>query len=101
MARTASTAYLRGTGAAHHLLSITRSEQPEVLAVTFNSASRKDVDALAGSVRAHGGSIPQTPAAIDDLKAAQRRIGFASGLKGCLTLRAGNRKRTPAGIRIE
>jgi catechol 2,3-dioxygenase len=65
-ARTASAVYLRGTGAAHHLLSITRSEQPEVLSVTFNSASRKDVDALAGSVPAHGGRILRAPAAIDE-----------------------------------
>ncbi len=65
-ARTATTVYLRGTGAAHHLLSLTHTEQPEVLAVTLNSASRKEVDALAASVPAYGGSILRAPGAIDE-----------------------------------
>ena len=65
-ARSASTVYLRGTGAAHHLLSLTRSEQPELLAVTLNSPSRKEVDALAQSVPAHGGSILRAPGAITE-----------------------------------
>ena len=55
-ARSATTVYLRGTGAAHHLLSLTQTEKPELLAVTFNAASRKEVDALAQSVPAHGGA---------------------------------------------
>ena len=65
-ARSATTVYLRGTGAAHHLLSLTRSEQPELLAVTLNSPSRKEVDALAQSVPAHGGSILRAPGAITE-----------------------------------
>ena len=65
-ARTATTVYLRGTGAAHHLLSLTHSAQPAVLAITLNSASRKDIDALAASVPAHGGSILRAPGAIDE-----------------------------------
>ena len=65
-ARTASTVYLRGTGAAHHLLSLTQSEQPQMLAVTLNSASRKEIDALAESVPAHGGSILRAPGPIDE-----------------------------------
>ena len=65
-ARTDAVVCLRGTGAAHHLLSLTRTDQPQVLAVTLNSASRKDVDALAVSVPAHGGSILRAPGAIDE-----------------------------------
>ena len=65
-ARSASTVYLRGTGAAHHLLSLTRTDQPELLAVTLNCASRKDVDVLAESVPAHGGIILRAPGAITE-----------------------------------
>ena len=65
-ARSASTVYLRGTGAAHHLLSLTQTAQPELLAVTLNSASRQDVDALAQSVPAHGGTILRAPGAISE-----------------------------------
>ena len=64
--RTDSVVCLRGTGAPHHLLSLTQTEQPQVLAVTLNSASRKDVDALVVSVPAHGGSILRAPGAIDE-----------------------------------
>jgi len=65
-ARTASTVYLRGTGAAHHLLSLTQTERPELLAVTLHSPSRKEVDALAQSVPAHGGRVLRAPGAIDE-----------------------------------
>jgi catechol 2,3-dioxygenase len=65
-ARTASTVCLRGTGAAHHLLSLTHSEQPEVLAVTLSCASRKEVDALAQAVPAHGGTVLRAPGAMDE-----------------------------------
>ena len=65
-ARTASTVYLRGTGAAHHLLSLTHSPQPELLAVTLNSASRKDIDTLAQTVPAHGGTILRAPGPLNE-----------------------------------
>ena len=65
-ARTATTVYLRGTGAAHHLLSLTQTAQPELLAVTLGSASRQDIDALAQAVPAHGGTILRGPAAIGE-----------------------------------
>ena len=65
-ARSATTVYLRGTGAEHHLLSITQTDQPELLAVTFNAASRKEVDALAQAVPAHGGAILRAPAALTE-----------------------------------
>lgn len=65
-ARNANTVYLRGTGPAHHLLSLTRTPQPELLAVTLNSASRREVDALARSVPAHGGTVLRAPGAMDE-----------------------------------
>ncbi len=65
-ARTATTVYLRGTGAPHHLLSLTHTEQPELLAVTLNCASRKEVEALAQSVPAHGGTILRAPGPITE-----------------------------------
>ena len=60
-ARTPGTVYLRGTGPAHHLLSLTHSATPELLAVTLNSPSRREVDALAHAVPAHGGAILRGP----------------------------------------
>ena len=65
-ARTATTVYLRGTGAAHHLLSITQSDQPELLAVTLNSPSRVEIEALALAVPANGGSVLRAPGAITE-----------------------------------
>ncbi|MFN0161479.1 MAG: VOC family protein [Burkholderiales bacterium] len=65
-ARTATAVYLRGTGADHHLLSLTRSEEPELLAVTLNCASRREVESLARSVPAHGGTILHAPGAISE-----------------------------------
>ena len=65
-ARGPSTVFLRGTGPAHHILSLTRTEPPEILAVTFNAASRRDVDALAASVPAAGGSVLKAPGRFDE-----------------------------------
>lgn len=65
-ARTDATVYLRGTGADHHLLSITQSGQPEVLAVTLRAQSRTEVDAVARSVPAQGGRLVRAPGAIDE-----------------------------------
>lgn len=65
-ARNATTVYLRGTGAAHHLISLTRTDQPELLAVTFNAASRQEVGALAQTVPAHGGGILRAPGAMSE-----------------------------------
>ena len=65
-ARSATTVYLRGTGAAHHLLSLTQSAQPELLAVTLNSPSRQQIDALAQVVPDHGGSILRAPGVITE-----------------------------------
>ena len=65
-AHTVSTVYLRGTGAAHHLLSLTQAPQPEVLAVTLGSPSRREIDALAQTVPAHGGSILRAAGTLDE-----------------------------------
>ena len=64
--RSATTVYLRGTGAAHHLLSLTQTAQPELLGVTLNAPARKEIDALAQAVPAHGGSILRAPGAIEE-----------------------------------
>ena len=79
-ARIASTVYLRGTGPAHHLLSLTQTERPEVLAVTLNSPSRKEIEALAQSVPAHGGSILRAPGAIAEGTGNPQAVGaFVAG----------------------
>ena len=65
-ARAPRTVYLRGTGPAHHLLSLTQSAVPELLAVTLNAPSRHQVDALAQEVPAAGGTILRAPGALDE-----------------------------------
>ena len=65
-ARTAERVYLRGTGPAHHLLSLKRTDQPELLAVTLNAASRREIALLAQAVPAHGGVILREPGPIDE-----------------------------------
>ena len=65
-ARTPRTVYLRGTGAAHHLLSLTQSTVPELLAVTLNASSRREVDALAQAAPAAGGAILCAPGTLDE-----------------------------------
>jgi catechol 2,3-dioxygenase len=65
-AKSATTVYLRGSGTPHHLLSLTRSAVPEVLAVTLNAASRREIDALAAAVPVAGGSVLRAPGAFDE-----------------------------------
>ena len=60
-ARAGTTVYLRGSGAAHHLLSLTQSAVPELFAVTFGALSRGAIDALAKSVPDHGGTLLRAP----------------------------------------
>ena len=65
-ARTARTVYLRGSGALHHLLSLTQTAAPELLAVTLNAPARREVEALALAVPAQGGTLLRAPAAFDE-----------------------------------
>lgn len=59
--RNERTAWLRGTGAFHHIVSLTQSEAPMLLAVTLGAASREAVAAAAAAVPAHGGTLLRAP----------------------------------------
>ncbi|MET3553324.1 VOC family protein [Burkholderia sp. 567] len=61
VARTADAVYLRGTGAAHHILALHRSEQPDVRSVDFSVASIDALHALAQVIPEHGGAIVSSP----------------------------------------
>lgn len=61
VARTADAVYLRGTGAAHHILALHRSEQPDVRSVDFSVASIDALHALAQVIPEHGGAIVSGP----------------------------------------
>ncbi|MBL8380305.1 MAG: VOC family protein [Burkholderiales bacterium] len=61
-ARTPTTVYLRGTGAAHHIVSLTAAQAPELLALTLGAPSREAIDALAAAVPRHGGTVLAAPA---------------------------------------
>jgi catechol 2,3-dioxygenase len=65
-ARTARTVYLRGSGPAHHVLSLTHADIPALLAVTLNAPSRREIDALAQTVPDAGGTVLRAPGAIDE-----------------------------------
>jgi catechol 2,3-dioxygenase len=55
--RTADAVYLRGSGDAHHILALHRSERPDVRNVTFSVASGADLHAIAGRVLENGGKL--------------------------------------------
>ncbi|WP_174479158.1 VOC family protein [Paraburkholderia bannensis] len=57
--------YFRGTGAAHHILTLTQSERADVRAIEFSVADAADLDALAQSIVEHGGQIVSGPAPTD------------------------------------
>lgn len=65
-ARTANAVYLRGTGAAHHILSLHRSEQADVRAVTFSVDSPEALDAIAVNVPRHGGALVASRHRVDE-----------------------------------
>lgn len=65
-ARTARTVYLRGTAAFHHIVSLTRTEKPELLAVTLCAASNEAVDAVAAKAAAAGATVLRAPGAVDE-----------------------------------
>ena len=65
-ARTADAVYLRGTGPAHHILALHRSEQADVRSVTFQVASELDLDAIAIAVPLHGGKIVSAKSAVTE-----------------------------------
>lgn len=60
-ARTPDAVYLRGTGAAHHILALHRSDIAEVRSVVFNVATQDALQQLANRVPLHGGVLVSGP----------------------------------------
>jgi catechol 2,3-dioxygenase len=65
-ARSERTVYLRGTSAFHHIVSLTQTDKPELLGITFCAATREDVDALAAKASAAGSTILRAPGPVDE-----------------------------------
>ena len=65
-ARTPDAVYLRGTGAAHHIVALHRSEEPDVRAVTFSVESPEALDAIALNVSRHGGALVAARHRVDE-----------------------------------
>ncbi|WP_338510156.1 VOC family protein [Burkholderia gladioli] len=53
--------YFRGTGVAHHILTLTRSEQADVRAIEFDVADIAHLDTIARAVEEHGGTVLSGP----------------------------------------
>lgn len=66
VARTPDAAYLRGAGPFHHILSLHRSERPDVRNVTFSVADAADLDAIAARTPPAGGRVLSGPAPLDE-----------------------------------
>ena len=62
VARTDTAVYLRGTGAAHHILSLHEGEAPGLRSVTFAAHSVADLEVLAARILRHGGRLESGPA---------------------------------------
>lgn len=56
-ARTADAVYLRGSGAAHHILALHAGDGADVRQVTFSVADDSDLEQIAARVIRHGGSV--------------------------------------------
>lgn len=54
--------YFRGTGAAHHILTLAQSERADVRAIEFSVADVAHLDTLAQSIVLHGGTVISGPA---------------------------------------
>jgi len=63
-ARTPDAVYLRGTGAAHHILALHRSDIAEVRSVVFNVATQEALHQLANRIPIHGGTLVSGPAPV-------------------------------------
>lgn len=64
--RRGGVAYLRGTGAAHHILALHPRASTALLSITLNARTRADVEALAAKLKANGVATVSAPAAIDE-----------------------------------
>lgn len=65
-ARTPDAVYLRGTGAAHHILALHRSTVPDVRSVTFRVAAAEDLARIAEAVPREGGKLLQPVGPVDE-----------------------------------
>jgi catechol 2,3-dioxygenase-like lactoylglutathione lyase family enzyme len=59
-------AYLRGTGAPHHVVALHRRPKPELLGITFNARSREEVDGLHAAVKRAAAGPVEAPASITE-----------------------------------
>ncbi|VVD72259.1 VOC family protein [Pandoraea cepalis] len=66
VARTDDVVYLRGTGAAHHILALHRSDRADVRSVDFNVPSLDALSMLAETIPAHGGKVIDGPAPVTE-----------------------------------
>jgi len=65
-ARAGDTVYLRGTGACHHILSLTPRPRTELLCVTMSAAAPAALDTLAARIAQSGGVLESGPAPSPD-----------------------------------
>jgi catechol-2,3-dioxygenase len=54
--------YFRGTGSAHHILTLTQSDSADVRAVEFSVAEVEHLDTIVQAVAQHGGTVLSGPA---------------------------------------
>ncbi|WP_321782643.1 VOC family protein [Paraburkholderia sp. J94] len=80
--------YFRGTGAAHHILTLTQSEHADVRAIEFDVAEIGHLDTIARAVEEQGGTVLSGPApttmpgagvALDVLDPQGRTLRFIAG----------------------
>jgi catechol-2,3-dioxygenase len=62
LTRRPNAVYFRGTGAAHHILTLVQSERADVRAIEFNVADVARLDTIASSIAEHGGTVLSGPA---------------------------------------
>ena len=62
LTRRPNAVYFRGTGAAHHILTLVQSERADVRAIEFSVAEVASLDTIAAAVAQHGGTVVSGPA---------------------------------------
>src|SRR5450830_471525 len=65
-ARSDDAVYLRGTGAAHHILALHRSDVADVRKVTFQVTGAEALARIAQNVAQHGGTVLSSPAPVTE-----------------------------------
>jgi catechol 2,3-dioxygenase len=66
VARNEGAVYLRASGTDHHVLALHCSDRPEILSVTFRTASADDLPMIADNVVQHGAQILSGPCPNED-----------------------------------